>query len=228
MTQSRFCCNAHTGCKRLLRVYLNDGKYTIQGSGEHGLEPNLKKRKNSTLSFEEEARVRESMDQGGRSAGLRVAMTTSKARELKEAGLIPEDYKNEEGGLTGSRLPCWGPEYAQNTFGIHPTALYPNLRPCIPDAFRMYPERSPRSCILDTFWMYPECILHVSCMYPACILNVPREYVFSVHSGCILHVSCMYPACILNVPREYVFSVHSGCILSVSQIDADVFRLYGA
>lgn len=105
-TQARFLCNGHVDCKRLLRVYWNEDTYIIQGTGQHAAQNNLKKRSNSTLTYDEETRVRESMDQGGRSAGLRVALTSTKSRELKEAGLCPEDHKDADGGLSGSLQSC--------------------------------------------------------------------------------------------------------------------------
>jgi hypothetical protein len=74
-TSSNFQCNAHKECPRLLKVQICDNGYVIMGTGEHGTEVKGKRRKNSTLNFEMEAEVRKSMDQGGKSAGLRVALT---------------------------------------------------------------------------------------------------------------------------------------------------------
>ena len=87
---ARFRCNAHVDCDRVLRVHLVDGVFIIEGKGEHAPDPNLKRRLNSTLTFDMETRVRESMDQGGRSAGLAVALTNSKVKELKMSGKNPE------------------------------------------------------------------------------------------------------------------------------------------
>ena len=55
-------CNAHVDCDRVLRVHLVDGFFIIEGRGEHAPDPNLKRRLNSTLTFDMETRVRESMD----------------------------------------------------------------------------------------------------------------------------------------------------------------------
>jgi hypothetical protein len=111
VTQSRFVCNAHVECSRMLRVYLSDGRCIIQGMGEHASQANMKRRLNSTLSFDMESRVRESMDQGGKSAGLLVALTNTKVMELKEQGLDPDEHKEEEGGLIGALKPAGIPEY---------------------------------------------------------------------------------------------------------------------
>ena len=105
-TQSCFRCNAHVDCDRVLRVHLVDGFFIIEGKGEHAPDPNLKRRLNSTLTFDMETRVRESMDQGGRSAGLAVALTNSKVKELKMSGKNPEHFKKPEGGLLGALKLC--------------------------------------------------------------------------------------------------------------------------
>ena len=101
-TTIRMTCNSHVDCTRQLRVLKTCEGFIIQGTGEHGLEPNNKRRKNSTLTMDMEKRVKESMDQGGRSAGLLVALTNSKAAELKGEGKNPEAFKMPEGGLLGT------------------------------------------------------------------------------------------------------------------------------
>ena len=109
VTHACFSCNAHVDCNRNLRIVLCDGCYHIQGRGDHALQPNLKRRVNSILTYDEEARVRESMDQGGKSAGLFVSLTNSKVKELKDAGKNPEEYKEVNGGLIGAlfcECPC--------------------------------------------------------------------------------------------------------------------------
>jgi hypothetical protein len=101
-TQARFACTGHLDCKRVLRVRFDGEHYIIEGCGVHSLEPCFKKRSNSTLTRDMEHRVRESMDQGGRSAGLRVALTNTAAGQLRKDGLDPMDYKADEGGLIGA------------------------------------------------------------------------------------------------------------------------------
>ena len=73
-TQARFECTAHLDCGRInhaeSEVNFDGSHYIIEGCGVHSLDPCCKKRSNSTLTRAMERRVRESMDQGGRSAGL--------------------------------------------------------------------------------------------------------------------------------------------------------------
>ena len=101
-TQARFCCTSHEDCERLLRVKLDGFMYILEGLGEHSLVPTLKKRSNSTLTLDMERRVRESMDQGGTSSGLCVALTNTKAAEIRGEGTDPVDFKREDGGLIGA------------------------------------------------------------------------------------------------------------------------------
>ena len=101
-TQARFCCTSHEDCERLLRVKLDGFMYILEGLGEHSLVPTLKKRSNSTLTLDMERRVRESMDQGGTSSGLCVALTNTKAAEIRAEGMDPVDFKREGGGLIGA------------------------------------------------------------------------------------------------------------------------------
>jgi len=101
-TRSVFCCNAHDKCEMLIRVILLDGAYYLQQKGEHNEVINLKRRKNSSLTFEQEAKLIECMDMGGKPAGTLCSMTCAKSKELKEAGENPLNHKKEEGGLIGA------------------------------------------------------------------------------------------------------------------------------
>jgi hypothetical protein len=139
---SVFQCNAHKECARLLKAQLCDDGYVIMGAGEHGTEVNDKKRKNSTLSFEMEAEVRKSMDQGGRPAGLRVALTKEKVSELKSAGLDPNEHKMDGGGLKGALPSLSSPADC----GILRDTCSPHVS----------------TCILHVFCMHPKCIPNVS------------------------------------------------------------------
>ena len=114
-TSSVYQCNAHNECPRLLKVQICDNGYVIMGTGEHGTEVKGKRRKNSTLNFEMEAEVRKSMDQGGKSAGLRVALTKEKVSELRSAGLDPNEHKMDGGGLKGAPPSLFG----RADLGIH-------------------------------------------------------------------------------------------------------------
>ena len=103
-TRSNFQCNWHEDCKRELRVVQVNDVYMIQGRGSHGQIPKEKKRANSTLSVQQEKLMRFSLDQGGRPAGIRVAMTKQKMEELEGAGADPFLHKEDMGGLIGALL----------------------------------------------------------------------------------------------------------------------------
>ena len=105
----------------------------------HSLEPCFKKRSNSTLTRDMEHRVRELMDQGGRSAGLRVALTNTAAGQLRKDGLDPMDYKADEGGLIGALSK---PEYTR----IRHACAY-SMRILI--VSRMYP-----ACNMYPVWIH--------------------------------------------------------------------------
>ena len=101
---ANFQCNGHEDCKRELRVVKVNDVYMIQGRGSHGQIPKEKKRANSTLSVQQEKLMRFSLDQGGRPAGIRVAMTKQKMEELEGAGADPFLHKEVMGGLIGALL----------------------------------------------------------------------------------------------------------------------------
>ena len=67
---SVFQCNAHVDCGHLRMAARLDGSYVIKECGTHGAEENLKKRKNSPLTFSEEEAVRSSITSGTRPASL--------------------------------------------------------------------------------------------------------------------------------------------------------------
>jgi hypothetical protein len=101
---ANFQCNGHEDCKRELRVVKVNDVYMIQGRGSHGEIPKGKKRANSTLSVQQEKLMRFALDQGGRPAGIRVAMTKQKMEELEGAGADPFLHKEDMGGLIGALL----------------------------------------------------------------------------------------------------------------------------
>ena len=102
-TYSVLQCNAHKHCPHQLMVKLEDGQFLLKEKGDHAEELNLKKRSNSGLTFTEHAAVVDQVNSGARPAGILSAMTSRKAKELKEAGEDPADekHKREEGGLKG-------------------------------------------------------------------------------------------------------------------------------
>ena len=111
ISTSIFQCNGHVECGRLLKVQKVDDSFYIMGSGEHAAVPKEKKRKNSTLTWEEDEKLRFAVDLGGRPAAVQVAMTKKKIEELRKEGKNPEDHKRAEGGLQGEQKPPNEPGY---------------------------------------------------------------------------------------------------------------------
>ena len=96
-------CNAHVGCLRMQRISKDGaGLFNIWAKGNHGEEINLKRRKNSLLTFDEEAALRTAMDSGVRPGAFVVAQTKERLTTIKDAGEDPLAYKKPEGGLEGS------------------------------------------------------------------------------------------------------------------------------
>ena len=104
-TRAVYQCNAHVDCGKLLMAYKKGDTFCIMEKGEHTEEEQLKKRKNSPLSYTQEAAVKFSLDGGGRPAGMRVAMTKSKVEELQKEGMDPMAHKRKEGGMQGELPP---------------------------------------------------------------------------------------------------------------------------
>jgi hypothetical protein len=99
---SVFACNAHEQCTKLMRVLRVQALYYIQTKGVHGDERKEKKRKNSTLTFTEDAALRTAVNSGSRPAGLRVALTLEKTAELEAQGKDTLNHKLANGGLAGA------------------------------------------------------------------------------------------------------------------------------
>ena len=89
--------------------------------------------------------LRFALNQGGKPAGIRVAMTKEKMEELERAGEDPFLHKEDMGGLIGALL-----------------SMMASIHSPKPPRYvsHMYPD------------MYPACIPHVFRMYSACIPNV--------------------------------------------------------
>jgi hypothetical protein len=96
-----FQCNAHINCDKWMRVVNIGDSFDIQEKGEHGVDVTVKKRKNSALSWAEEAVVMQGIHQGGRPGAMVVAMTKAVADELRSAGKDPLKEKKPTGGLQG-------------------------------------------------------------------------------------------------------------------------------
>ena len=63
-----------------------EGQFCLQSKGKHGEVPQLRKRKNSALTFEEEKTARSALDMGARPGVVHVALTNKELGRLKEAG----------------------------------------------------------------------------------------------------------------------------------------------
>lgn len=111
VTRAVFQCNAHMECTRLLKCQQVDGGFTLFVQGEHTDSPNLKKRKNSTLSYDDEEQLRACIDSGSRPGGVYVSMLKKKAEELRAEGKDPNEHKRPEGGLEGRHTLKRTPEY---------------------------------------------------------------------------------------------------------------------
>ena len=99
---ARFDCNAHKDCERKMRVKMVEGiGFEVELKGKHSDEANQYARANSTLTFDEQARLREGMDSGSKPAGVLKSMTKVKIHELRGQGEDPLDHKRPEGGLEG-------------------------------------------------------------------------------------------------------------------------------
>ena len=108
-----FQCNAHVDCPRVMRITKDGaGLFNIWVKGEHGEEVNLKRRKNSTLTFDEEAALRVAIDAGVRPGAFVVAKTKERLTELKYAGEDPVAHKRPEGGLEGEHTRRSNARYA--------------------------------------------------------------------------------------------------------------------
>ena len=100
---SVFMCNAHKECPYRMRVAAVDGAFYIQFKGEHAAEVNARARKNSPLTFDEEAKLKLGLDQGAKPGGVLVSLTVEAKDKLQEQGLDPLQRKRTAGGLEGVR-----------------------------------------------------------------------------------------------------------------------------
>lgn len=106
-------CNAHVGCLRLQKISKDGaGMFNIWAKGTHSEEVNLKRRKNSPLTFDEEAALRTAIDAGVRPGAFVVAKTKEKLSELKSSGEDPLAHKRPEGGLEGKHTRPSNARYA--------------------------------------------------------------------------------------------------------------------
>jgi hypothetical protein len=68
------------------------------GRGKHSASPKGKTRVNSILTVDQEKLLRFALNQGGKPAGIRMAMTKQKMQELEGAVADPFLHKEDMGG----------------------------------------------------------------------------------------------------------------------------------
>ena len=94
---------------------------------------------------------------------------------------------------------------------------------CIPHVSRMHPASQIRTS-QDTFGIHVS--HHVSWKCFACILHlVSSNHCRYIYPTCILHVSCMYPECILEPLEIHVTLMYPASILHVSLCIPHVSRV---
>ena len=105
MTRTVFQCNALWGarasCEVIFKCAQVDDGFALFGKGEHNSSPNLKKRKDSTLSYDNEEKLRSCLDSGSCPGGVYVTMSKKKTEELRAEGKDPNEHQRPEGGLEG-------------------------------------------------------------------------------------------------------------------------------
>ena len=95
-------CNAHMLCKHFRSVRRTAiGCFQIFEKGKHTAEPTLKRRKNSILNWEDDAKLRSAIQMGGKPGAVLVELTASASKKLKAAGEDPlsKKHKRKAGGL---------------------------------------------------------------------------------------------------------------------------------
>ena len=98
-----FICDDHIDCTREMRVVKSkEGLFNVSFRGTHGTEKNLKKRKNSVLTLEQEAALEEAIDLGAKPSSVLSTWTSRAAKDAKSSGVDPLKKKMEEGGFGGS------------------------------------------------------------------------------------------------------------------------------
>ena len=100
-TTAYFVCNAHEKCGRKMKVAKGGGVCHIFYKGKHTAVPTKGARKNSTLTWEQDAELKKAIDQGAKPGQIRVSMLKAKAGEHHDAGHDPLAHKDAEGGLEG-------------------------------------------------------------------------------------------------------------------------------
>ena len=96
-------CNAHVNCPVLLMVKKEqNGFFLFTKHQEHTVEVKQYKRKNSILTYDEQAALKEGLDGGTKPCGVHLARTLKEMKELEEKGENPLLHKKAGGGLEGA------------------------------------------------------------------------------------------------------------------------------
>lgn len=101
VARAQLQCNAHDDCPFRLIIRRRNGEWCVMSTGQHGTQVREKARKNSVLTFEEQAQVRTSVKTGAKPAELLAAMTDDMLEDCKGKGITPE--KRDGGGLKGGQ-----------------------------------------------------------------------------------------------------------------------------
>ena len=126
-----FKCNAHKDCERLVSILKNGDMFYINIKGKHATESSRGKRKNSALNWEEEKKLVEHVDNGGRPGSLHANLTKHEAARLKTAGDDPLTHKLPSGGLPGELHPACVLHVSCRTCTTHTNTMYPHVSACI-------------------------------------------------------------------------------------------------
>ena len=95
-------CNAHVDCPVLLMVKKRHNEFfLLTKHQEHTVEMKQYKRKNSILTYDEEAALKLGLDGGTKPGGVHLARTLKEMKELEEKGENPLLHKKADGGLEG-------------------------------------------------------------------------------------------------------------------------------
>ena len=187
-----YICNFHKECEREMRVVRRNGEFFIEFKGEHGETLSERKRKNSTLTWDEEGEVAKAITLGNKPGQIRVAMTLAKSNELRQNHMDPLEHKNESGGLIGVQT---APHMLIQSH-IH-------IYRCIMSRMCMYAHIHVYMHVYMNVYI---CMIHIhvcnriSCLYiypHTCIcMRLSHTYDIRIHTDCIYDrhtVSQAYP-----------------------------------
>ena len=96
-------CNRHIGCPVLQKIAKNEstGLFERFTAFEHATELKLTARENSALTYKQHELLSESLDTGGKAAGILSTLTRAESKAMKKRGLNPMHFKKPDGGLEG-------------------------------------------------------------------------------------------------------------------------------